>query len=129
MFETPTSYFVLELARDRRRRAADHDEDAQQQGSGDAAELFRVVLRAGAAADCFWRSWRLGIATSVIILDECALHLCESLWLLGRRMDSGKLMCETAVTLRVQLRGWPRSSCVYAAFGLDQQLPSVLPAR
>ena len=56
----------------------DHDdEDAQQQGSGDAAELFLGVLRAGAAADWFWRSWHLGIATRVVILDECALHLRE----------------------------------------------------
>ena len=124
MFEAPTSYFVLELARYCGGRAADDDEDTQQQGSGDAAELFLGVLRAGAAAD-----WFLRLVVALIILDECALHLCESLWLLGRRMDSRKLMCETAVTLRVQLRGWPRSSCVYAAFGLDQQLPSVLLAR
>ena len=84
MLEAPTSYFVLELARDRRGRAAHDDEDAQEQGSGDAAELFRVVLRAGAAAHCFLRSRRL---VALIILYECALHLCESLWLLGRRID------------------------------------------
>ena len=77
MLEAPTSHLVLEFASNSGSRAADHDEDTQQQGSGDAAELFLGVLRAGTAAQCFWRSWRLGIATRVIILDECVLHLCE----------------------------------------------------
>ena len=77
MLEAPTSHLVLEFASNSGSRAADHDEDTQQQGSGDAAELFLGVLRAGTAAQCFWRSWRLGIATRVIFLDKCALHFCE----------------------------------------------------